>query len=74
MDISTPRGQITQNDKFSLCRQIGYIDIRTQRSQIGQNDKRTLCRQFGYYVISTLRGEIGRMINLLHVVNWAILL
>jgi len=43
-DIINLRGHVGQNNKTSLCRQLGYIDISNLRDQIEQNDKNTLFR------------------------------
>ena len=66
------RGQIGQNDKTNLCRQLGYIDIINLLGDIRQNDKSTPCRQLGYFDLSTLRGQIGENENLHYLVNYDI--
>ena len=54
-EISTLRGQIGQNDKNALYRQLGYFDVSKFRGEIGDNDKNTLCRQLGYFDKTILR-------------------
>ena len=39
---NTQLGQIGQNDKINLCRQLDYFYISTLVGQIWQNDKSTL--------------------------------
>ena len=49
-------GQIEQNDKTTLYRQLRYVVVSTLFGQIGQNNINSLCHQLGYFDISNFRG------------------